>query len=101
MALDFAVSRAVFAARLLERAAHAKGGWTITWGPHTVEAVREETPVGITFTATFPEVCYLEPPDPNVVLRHNGEVVSIKAIDHPGDTGFTITWALATEAVQA
>lgn len=90
-------AQAVYAARLFERALHDEGPWTMTWGPHEVQAERIVTEEGVEFRATFPEVCYLVPPEPNVVLRCRGEVAGVRPIEHPGDAAFAITWALVAK----
>lgn len=98
--LDAMASRAVYAAHLLENAIHATDGWTISWGPHEVPAIREVLDDGVRITAIFPETCYLDRSERNAVLRLNGEVVAVRNIGHPGDTGFAITWDLASKAAE-
>jgi hypothetical protein len=93
--LEHLASQAVYAAALFERALHDEGPWTMTWGPHEVEAVRVVEGDGVRFEAVFPEACYLQPPDPNVVLRCRGEMQAMRAIAHPGDAAFAVTWDLA------
>lgn len=92
--LDTLVSRAVYAAALLERALHNPTGWTVSYGPHEIPMERRVTEDGVTFRGTVPETCWLDAPT-NVVLRHDGQVVGVRAIDHPGDCGFDIDWSLA------
>lgn len=98
---DLAVSRLLYVARLLERAVHETTGWTVQWGPHTVSATRVLTEDGVRFEAAFPEACYLTPMPPNASLLHNGEVVAIRALEHPGDTAFVLEWALHIEGAGA
>ena len=98
-ALDALAARAVYTAVLFERAVHDPGPWTVTWGPHTAEAEREITDEGVVFTATFPETCYLQPPEPNAVLRCDGHVMAIRPIQFPGDVAFAITWAIRAKVL--
>jgi hypothetical protein len=97
--LEALSAHAVYAARLFERALHEPSGWTITWGPFTEDAVRTLHEDGVTFEAEFPPACYLTPPHPNAELRHNGEVVAVRAIDFVGDTAFAVTWDLASKVM--
>lgn len=99
--LDTLAAQAVFAARALERAVHDAGPWEITWGPHTVPAVREATEESVTFTATFPEHCYLAPIESPATLLCRGEPVLFREIEFPGDQGFTISWVLSGASMQA
>lgn len=92
--LDALAARAVYAAGLFERALHDVGPWEITWGPHTEVAQRTLGEDGITFSARFPDTCYLHPPEPNAVLRCRGEVMAVREISFPGDSSFAVTWAL-------
>lgn len=94
---DTRASQAVYAARLFERALHDAGPWSITWGPHEVDASRLDTDTSVVFEAVFPEACYLERPAPHAVLRCRGEVMAVRAIDFPGDSRFVVTWALAAK----
>lgn len=96
--LETLVSQAVYAASMLERALHDTGPWTMTWGPHVVEATRTIHPTGVVFDATFPDTCWIERPAPNLVLRCDGEVVAVRTITFPGDAAFAVTLALATAA---
>lgn len=96
--LDERVAQSLYVATRFEQALHDEGPWTMTWGPHVVEAVRTIEADGVSFTAVFPEACYLNRPEPNVALRCRGEVVAIRVIEHPGDAAFAITWELAQMA---
>jgi hypothetical protein len=98
--LERIVSKAVYVAALLERALHDEGPWTITWGPHEVEAERIVHDDGVTFSAVFPETCWIAPPEGSMALRCRGEVASVRAVDHPGDVAFAVTWDLAARAAQ-
>lgn len=94
--LELVAAQALFAARLLERAVHDEGPWTMRWGTIEVPATRTVTEAGVVFEAEFPQLCYLEPPGPNVLLLCRGEVGGIRAVDHPGDTAFVIVWSLTS-----
>ena len=98
--LDYTVSRAVFGARVLERALHGKGVWTLAWGPLEVPVERTIVDDGVTFTAHFPEVCHLEPPYPVALLKVDGEVISAKTIEHPGEGPFMVEWTMRTRVIE-
>lgn len=98
--LDLTVARAVFTTKLLERALHDEGPWTLSWGPFEVPIERTVTSDSVTFHAEFPEHCYLEPPLPVAVLWCDGEAVAAKTIDFPGDGGFTVEWTLRARVVE-
>jgi hypothetical protein len=92
--LDSTVAQVVFAARLLEKAVHHAGPWAISWGTLSVPAKRVLTDEGVIFAAEFPEVCYLEPVTSPMALVCDGEVVAVREAQHPGDTGFSVDWAV-------
>ena len=92
--LDSTVAQVVFVARVLEKAVHSEGTWTMAWGPHEVPAVRVLTDDGVLFSADFPEACYLEQIDSPLVLLLDGETVTVRSMEHPGDTGFTVNWEI-------
>jgi hypothetical protein len=98
--LDIKVSKVVYAAKLLERALHDTGSWTMSWGPFEVPAVRVLDDDGVLFSAVFPEVCHLEEPSPTVLLRCDGDIVSSRDIDFPGDTSFSLLWRIDGEMVE-
>jgi hypothetical protein len=98
--LDLTVAQAVFTTKLLERALHDHGPWTLSWGPFEVPVIRQITDVGVTFVAEFPAHCFLEPPHPVAILRCDGEAVAAKTIDFPGDGGFTVEWTLRARVVE-
>ena len=93
--LELEAAQALYAARLLERALYHPGPWSMRWGTIEVPAERALSTVGVSFTATFPEICWIDPPTSGVVLLCEGEVVGIRRVDHPGDTMFVVTWELA------
>ena len=93
--LEFRAAQALFAARSLERAIFSEGPWTMRWGGVTVPAVREVTGTGVTFSADFPDLCYLDRPDSGLLLLDGDEVIGIRRIDHPGDTGFVVRWEIS------
>jgi len=91
-ALEFQAAQALMAARLMEDALYATGTWTMRWGPFEVPAERVVSEDGVVFSSTFPEMCWIEPPECGVVLLLDGEVRGIRRIDHPGDSMFVVTW---------
>lgn len=98
--LDLTVAQAVFTTKLLERALHDEGPWTLAWGPFEVPVERVLVDDGVAFTAEFPEHCYLEPPHPVAVLRCRDDAVAAKTIDFPGDGGFTVEWTLRARVAE-
>lgn len=94
--LDTKVAQALYALRGLERALHSAGPFSIRWNGIEVPALREVTDEGVVFRATFPEMCWLDAPDPCLTLLDGGEVVGVKAMGAPGDTGFVVSWTLGT-----
>jgi hypothetical protein len=99
MTLDLAVSRAVMAARLIERAVHDHGPWAMRVEGITCPAVRWITGDRVIFRAHLPEVCFLD--DEHFVdLLCNGEPVSTRLVDFSsGD--LSITWTLALQDAPA
>lgn len=95
MGIDALAARAVYAARLFERAVHDSGPWTMRYGAFEVPAERDVADDRVTFTAVFPEHCYLVPPEDRATLLCRGEVVSVRTVEFPGDQGFTLTWEIA------
>ena len=93
-ALEMLASQAVYASHAFERALHDSGPWTMTWGPLTVPAERTIHEDGVSFTADFPEACWIERPSTNVTLECRGEVAAMRAIEFPGDAAFAVNWAL-------
>lgn len=92
--LDVAVAQAVYTTKLLERALHDSGPWTLSWGPFTVPVTRLISNSEVTFRAEFAEHCWLEPPHPVAILRCGEEPVAAKTIDFPGDGAFAVEWTL-------
>lgn len=101
--IELDASQALFAARMLEAAVHAEGEWTFCWGDIEVVAERHITPDGVTFTGTFPDLCYLRPPEGGLEIRCDGRVMGIRPVEHgahPGDTSFTVSWAVVVRRSQ-
>jgi hypothetical protein len=93
--LERLASHAVYSAALLERAVHDRGPWTMRWGPIEVVAKRTVHEGGVSFEAVFPEACWITRPEPNVTLLCRGKFAAMRAVEHPGDTAFAVTWDLA------
>lgn len=98
--LDSNVARAVFTTKVLERALHDAGPWTLSWGPFDVPVERILTEDGVTFRAEFPEFCHLDPPYPVALLKCGGEAVSAKTIEFPGDGAFVVEWTLRAQVIE-
>ena len=72
MLLDLQVAQGVVRAKLLERASHDPGPWTVRIGDTVVDAVRCRTPAGVRFLMHFDDV-----PDDDVAwLCCRGEELS-------------------------
>lgn len=99
--IDATVNRILYVAHLMERALHEPDHWSIQWGPYTVPATRVVTDTGVRFDAEFPEICLIAPMPRNASLCFRGEIVAIRALDHPGDCGFSLSWALSTQGAGA
>lgn len=97
--LDFVAAQAVAHARLLERACHDSGPWEIEVQGMRVPALRVRTPRSVVFLATFPEMCWLTPPD--IALLHcAGELIGVRPIVAPAEGAHTVRWwvGIATQA---
>lgn len=92
--LDSTVAKVVFTARLLERAVHDPGPWTLSWGPHEVPAQRVLIEDGAIFIGEFPDVCHLERFDAPLILSCAGEQVDVRPMEWPGDCAFTVDWVI-------
>jgi hypothetical protein len=94
MALDFVAARAVAQAKLLERALHDRSAWEIEVNGVRQLAVKVITPSQIVFFASFPPLCWVEPPEVAWLLC-NGETLASRDISAPADGGCTIEWHLS------
>lgn len=95
--VELSAAQALFAARMLEAAVHHKGPWTFKWGEVEVPATKTFTDEGVVFTGRFPDVCYLRRPEGGLLICCEGVVMGLRRpeeFEHPGDTGFTVTWAV-------
>lgn len=91
MPLDLAVSRAVAAASRMECAVHDTGPWQMEIQGVRVPAVRQVLRRTVIFTASFPDVCFLSPPE-LVALICRDEPVSVRALDIPHEGSFPVEW---------
>jgi hypothetical protein len=89
------------AAKLLERALHDDGPWTVSIGPLTVPAERLFGADAVTFRAQVPEHCWMGSTPHTATLACAGTVLSAKPIDHPGDAAFTIMWRVSADEQRA
>lgn len=95
MDLDLLVAEAVFRVRLIERALHDAGPWSIRYGGQDAPAVRMIAADRVIFRAHFPGVCWISDPDETATLLCGGESVSIRPIEPPQDGEFTMEWEIA------
>lgn len=93
MELDLAAARAVMQARLLERAVHDPGPWTMEYGGILMPTSRFLLPDRAIFVAHLPEHCWLRAPE-SLTLHCRGELVASKVIEHPGDESCQILWEI-------
>lgn len=96
--LELDASQALFAAKMLESAVHHPGPWTFRWGSVEVPATKHFADDGVTFTGTFPDLCWLYPPQDGLLLLCDGVILGMRRMDQdsPGDTGFSVTWDVLT-----
>ena len=95
MDLDNMVAAAVYRVRLIERALHDLGPWTMSYNGVQAPAVRMIAHDRVIFRAHFPDVCWISEPEPTVVLLCDGEPVSARPIERPEDGEFTMEWEIA------
>ena len=95
--LELSAAQALFAARMLEAAAHHPGPWSFKWGEIEVPATKTFTETGVLFTAEFPSLCYLRRPEGGLLILCEGTVMGMRSVsefEHPGDTGFEVRWEI-------
>lgn len=100
MDLDIRVAQALMAARLMERALHDEGPWSVSWNGQNSPAERLVTRDGIVFAATF--VGPLT--GGTAVLRCGADPVRVCPVECepvPDGAWFTLEWALSAAAVAA
>lgn len=93
MSLEHAVSRAVMKARLVERALHSDGEWTIQIDGTTATANRTILDDRIVFSALFTE------PVRSVYqwLNHDGVPLSVQSFAAPDFAPFIVDWELSVQ----
>lgn len=92
--LDLAVAQAVHAARLLERALHDPGEWSMEYAGQVFPAQRIVHRDHIHFRGTLPAQCWVSEPETVLSLLIDGEVISVRPIAHPGDGEHTLDWTV-------
>jgi hypothetical protein len=90
--IELDAAQALFAARMLEAAVHHPGPWTFSWGGFEVPATKTITDDGVVFIGQFPDHCWLDRPKDGLLILCEGQIMGIRRMDHPGDTGFVVTW---------
>jgi hypothetical protein len=97
--IELAVSRALMAAALVERALHDSGPWTFAWGDERFEvpAQRTITRDGVVFSAVFPEHCWLAEPEHRLILKCGGEIMLVREQHGIGDGAFEVTLRFRVE----
>lgn len=99
--LELCAAQAGVASRLMETAVHDAGPWSMQWGEVSAPASRTVQGGGVSFSAAFPEVCWLERPQTGISLLCRDEVVGVREMPHPGDTGFLVRWSVGMEVAAA
>ncbi len=97
--LELDASQALFSARVMAEAIHENSGWEMQWGPVRVPVVRQVRPDGVLFVATFPPTCWMTRPEGVILLLLDGEIRGTREADHPGDTGFEVSWSMSMRKV--
>lgn len=92
--LDVLAARAVFTAKLLERALHDDGPWTIQIGEHEHPASREFTDTGVLFSVVFDLPASDEPVI--ATLRCAGVTQDVKSVSLVGGN-FALSWAVSVQ----
>lgn len=91
----FAAAQGMRTAHLLECAVHDSGPWTMTYNGITVPVSKVIYGEGVMFSATFPEVCWVQTPeDTTAYLYCREEVMGFRQIEHPGDCAFAVCWSM-------
>lgn len=97
--LDFMAAQAVARAKLLERACHDPGPWSIEVQGVHVPAIKVRTPSRVVFLASFPDLCWVEPPEV-AWLYCAGELIGSQDIVAPAEGAHTVQWSLGLQEQQ-
>lgn len=100
MLLDFMAAQAVARAKLLERACHDPGPWSIEVQGIRVAAVKVRTPSRVIFLASFPAICWIEPPEV-AWLYCADELIGSQDIFAPAEGAHTVQWSLGLSEQQS
>lgn len=93
--LDLTVARALMRWRLMERAVHDRGSWSMRYAGITVPATRFIREDRVTLVAHFPAMCPLTEPDLRIDLLIDGEQVHAIALeDFLPEDGYQVQYDL-------
>ena len=92
--LDLSVAQAIHAVRLLERALHDDGEWSMDYAGQSLRVTRLIHRDHIHMIAMLPAQCWLHEPDGALSLLLDGEVQAVRQVTHPGDGEHRFDWTL-------
>ena len=95
MALDLAISRAITMARVLERALHDQGFWSMELRGVRVQAAREVREDRVVFRAEFPPMEAAQSPISLLTLYCDDDEVLSRTMSFKGGESFMAEWVLA------
>ena len=105
--MELQLSKALTRAHLMETVLHGRGKWEMSlgsWGVETTDLVvparRSIDPDSVSVVAVFPAHCWLGERPTVLTLWLEGEMVGVRAITHPGDGGFEVSWSFAIEVLE-
>lgn len=93
--LELAVAQAVHAAHLMERALHQPDGWEMEYSGQRFPVTRVKHFGHLHLRGTMPDQCWMAQPAGVIFLYVDGEMVSSRPIEHPGDGEHVFDWVLA------
>ena len=105
--MELQLSKALTRAHLMEAVLHGSGKWEMSlgsWGVRqddlVVSARRAVGPDEAAIEADFPAHCWLGERPTVLTLLLDGEMVGVRAINHPGDGSFTVSWTFALQVLE-
>lgn len=96
--LDIRVAQAMMRLRLVERALHSHGSWTMRYAGVEVPASRFIRADRVSFVAHFPPMCTLAEPVLSIDLLCDGEMLRCISLDDAlAEDGSRVWWDLALD----
>lgn len=96
--LDEALSQALHAIRLMERALHDRSPMFARFGDLEVPVRRASSEGELALLADFPAHCHLVRPESIIYLICEGEIIGAREIEDPGDGPFEVEWKFSLAA---